>query len=145
MKRVHNWTYDHIEQGAASDELRQVWLPNGQHVAMLHHLSYTYSQTRFGEASLGGKRGSSRRRGRSGASPLGVWVIIRVASLKNAMLGALAQMMLDHQKVRKSLVHGRSDAAPYCSCFRHRCRYASSQSLSPDSGLLPCAASCAPY
>jgi hypothetical protein len=49
--RVHNWTYDPIERDAEPHELRQMWLPNGQHVAMLHHLSYTYSQTRFGGAN----------------------------------------------------------------------------------------------
>ncbi|MFF0945021.1 hypothetical protein ACFYE2_12465 [Kocuria sp. CPCC 205300] len=46
--RVHNWTYDPVDQSAVLAELRQVWLPNGQHVAMLHQLSYTYSQTKFG-------------------------------------------------------------------------------------------------
>ena len=46
--RVHNWTYDPVDQTANPAELRQVWLPNGQHVAMLHHLSYTYSQTKYG-------------------------------------------------------------------------------------------------
>ncbi len=46
--RVHNWTFDPAPQKPKLDELRQVWLPNGQHIAMLHQLSYTYSQTRFG-------------------------------------------------------------------------------------------------
>jgi hypothetical protein len=46
--RVHNWTYDPVGEGAAPNELRQVWLPNGQHLAMLHQLNYTYSQTKFG-------------------------------------------------------------------------------------------------
>lgn len=46
--RVHNWTYDPVGADAEPGELRQVWLPNGQHVAMLHQLSYTYSQTKFG-------------------------------------------------------------------------------------------------
>ena len=46
--RVHNWTYDPVDQSADPSELRQVWLPNGQHIDMLHHLSYTYSQTKFG-------------------------------------------------------------------------------------------------
>jgi hypothetical protein len=46
--RVHNWTYDPVGKDAEPDELRQVWLPNGQHLAMLHQLSYTYSQTKFG-------------------------------------------------------------------------------------------------
>ncbi|MFV8316269.1 hypothetical protein [Mycobacterium sp. 23] len=46
--RVHNWTYDPVDQNAAPGALRQVWLPNGQHLAMLHQLNYTYSQTRFG-------------------------------------------------------------------------------------------------
>jgi hypothetical protein len=46
--RVHNWTYDPVGQVATVDELRQVWLPNGQHLAMLHQLNYTYSQTKFG-------------------------------------------------------------------------------------------------
>lgn len=49
--RVHNWTYDPVDSKAKPDDLRQVWLPNGQHVAMLHHLSYTYSQTKFGGAN----------------------------------------------------------------------------------------------
>lgn len=49
--RVHNWTYDPVDQTAAPADLRQVWLPNGQHVAMLHQLSYTYSQTKFGGAN----------------------------------------------------------------------------------------------
>lgn len=51
--RVHNYTYDPApEPGHASpDDLRQVWLPNGQHIAMFHHLSYTYSQTKFGESN----------------------------------------------------------------------------------------------
>jgi hypothetical protein len=49
--RVHNWTYDPVEAKAEPEELRQVWLPNGQHVAMLHQLSYTYSQTKFGGAN----------------------------------------------------------------------------------------------
>ena len=48
--RVHNWTFDPAPEPrhASPGDLRQVWLPNGQHVAMLHQLSYTYSQTRFG-------------------------------------------------------------------------------------------------
>lgn len=46
--RVHNWTFDPAPQSPGADELRQVWLPNGQHVAMLHQLSYTYSQTKYG-------------------------------------------------------------------------------------------------
>jgi hypothetical protein len=48
--RVHNFTYDPAPEPshAGPDDLRQVWLPNGQHVAMLHNLSYTYSQTKFG-------------------------------------------------------------------------------------------------
>lgn len=46
--RVHNWTYDPVGQNADPSVLRQVWLPNGQHLAMLHQLNYTYSQTRFG-------------------------------------------------------------------------------------------------
>jgi hypothetical protein len=51
--RVHNFTYDPAPepQHANPDEIRQVWLPNGQHIAMLHHLSYTYSQTKFGGAN----------------------------------------------------------------------------------------------
>jgi hypothetical protein len=47
--RVHNWTFDPAPEKPEPGELRQVWLPNGQHVAMLHQLSYTYSQTKFGE------------------------------------------------------------------------------------------------
>lgn len=46
--RVHNWTFDPAPQKPEMGDLRQVWLPNGQHVAMLHQLSYTYSQTKFG-------------------------------------------------------------------------------------------------
>lgn len=46
--RVHNWTYDPVDDSADPSELRQVWLPNGKHVDMLHHLSYTYSQTKSG-------------------------------------------------------------------------------------------------
>lgn len=46
--RVHNWTFDPAPQKPEPGELRQVWLPNGQHIAMLHQLSYTYSQTKFG-------------------------------------------------------------------------------------------------
>ncbi|MXW42055.1 MAG: hypothetical protein F4138_03190 [Acidimicrobiia bacterium] len=46
--RVHNWTYDPIGDGAAEDELRQVWIPNGQHLAMLHQMNYAYSHTSFG-------------------------------------------------------------------------------------------------
>lgn len=46
--RVHNWTFDPVEQKPAPADLRQLWVPNGAHVAMLHQLSYTYSQTRFG-------------------------------------------------------------------------------------------------
>lgn len=46
--RVHNWTFDPAPQSPDVDELRQVWLPNGQHVAMLHQLGYTYSQTKYG-------------------------------------------------------------------------------------------------
>ena len=45
---MHNWTFDPVAADAEPGELRQVWLPNGQHVAMLHQLSYTYSQTKFG-------------------------------------------------------------------------------------------------
>jgi hypothetical protein len=46
--RVHNWTFDPVPQKPDLGDLRQVWLPNGQHIAMLHQLSYTYSQTKFG-------------------------------------------------------------------------------------------------
>lgn len=46
--RVHNWTFDPAPQKPEVGELRQVWLPNGQHIAILHQLSYTYSQTKFG-------------------------------------------------------------------------------------------------
>lgn len=49
--RVHNWTFDPVPQKPELGELRQVWLPNGQHIAMLHQLSYTYSQTKFGGAN----------------------------------------------------------------------------------------------
>jgi hypothetical protein len=51
--RVHGWTYDPAPEPrhASGDDLRQVWLPNGQHVAMLHQLGYTYSQTKFGGAN----------------------------------------------------------------------------------------------
>ena len=46
--RVHNWTFNPAPQKPEPGDLRQVWLPNGQHVAMLHQLSYTYSQTKLG-------------------------------------------------------------------------------------------------
>lgn len=46
--RVHNWTFNPVPRNPELGDLRQVWLPNGQHVAMLHQLSYTYSQTKFG-------------------------------------------------------------------------------------------------
>ena len=46
--RVHNWTFDPVPQQPELGDLRQVWLPNGQHLAMMHQLSYTYSQTKFG-------------------------------------------------------------------------------------------------
>lgn len=46
--RVHNWTFDPAPQKPELEDLRQVWLPNGQHVAMLHQLSYAYSQTKYG-------------------------------------------------------------------------------------------------
>jgi len=49
--RVHNWTYDPAGQKEDASRLRQVWLPNGAHIEMLHQLSYTYSQTRFGGAN----------------------------------------------------------------------------------------------
>lgn len=29
---VHNWTYDPVDQNAEPHDLRQVWLPNGQHI-----------------------------------------------------------------------------------------------------------------
>src|SRR3954462_14456568 len=46
--RVHNWTFDPAPGKPEPGELRQVWLPNGQQIAMLHQLSYTSSQTKFG-------------------------------------------------------------------------------------------------
>jgi hypothetical protein len=46
--RVHNWTFDPVPQKPFANELRQVWLPNAQHIAMLHQLNYTYSQTKYG-------------------------------------------------------------------------------------------------
>lgn len=49
--RVHNWTFNPAPQKPELGDLRQVWLPNGQHIAMLHQLSYTYSQTKFGGAN----------------------------------------------------------------------------------------------
>lgn len=49
--RVHNWTYDPAQQNDQPSALRQVWFPNGQHIEMLHQLSYTYSQTKFGGAN----------------------------------------------------------------------------------------------
>lgn len=49
--RVHNWTYTPLSQHAHRGELRQVWVPNGQHIAMLHQLNYLYSQTRSGGAN----------------------------------------------------------------------------------------------
>jgi hypothetical protein len=50
--RVHNWTYDPLPRDAGPDDLRQVWVPNGQHVAMFHQLAYAYSQTRFGGSDV---------------------------------------------------------------------------------------------
>ena len=47
----------------SSGDLRQVWLPNGQHVAMLHQLSYTYSQTKFGGDEPGHPARAGPRRG----------------------------------------------------------------------------------
>lgn len=49
--RVHNWTYDPAGEKEDATRLRQVWLPNGQHIEMLHQLSYTYSQTKYGGAN----------------------------------------------------------------------------------------------
>lgn len=49
--RVHNWTYSPLPQNADRGDLRQVWVPNGQHIAMLHQLNYLYSQTKFGGAN----------------------------------------------------------------------------------------------
>lgn len=49
--RVHNWTYTPIDQTADRGDLRQVWVPNGQHIAMLHQLNYLYSQTKHGGAN----------------------------------------------------------------------------------------------
>jgi len=46
--RVHNWTYDPATQDEPVAALRQIWLPNGQHVELLHQLNYAYSQTKFG-------------------------------------------------------------------------------------------------
>ena len=46
--RVHNWTYDPIDETADPAALRQVWVPNGQHLAMFHQLNYAYSQTNYG-------------------------------------------------------------------------------------------------
>lgn len=46
--RVHNWTYDPLSKDAPPEELRQIWVPNGQHVAMFHQLAYAYSQTKYG-------------------------------------------------------------------------------------------------
>lgn len=46
--RVENWTYDPARGDEDATRLRQVWLPSAQHTEMLHQLSYTYSQTRFG-------------------------------------------------------------------------------------------------
>lgn len=46
--RVHNWTYTPIDQNADRGDLRQIWVPNGQHIALLHQLNYLYSQTKFG-------------------------------------------------------------------------------------------------
>jgi len=46
--RVHNWTYDPVPKDAGIEDLQQVWVPNGQHLAMFHQLAYAYSQTKFG-------------------------------------------------------------------------------------------------
>ena len=61
--RVHNWTFDPVPQKPEPGDLRQVWLPNGQHIAMLHQLSYTYSQTKFGGENQEILRALGRRRG----------------------------------------------------------------------------------
>lgn len=50
--RVHNWTYDPLPKDAEVGDLRQVWVPNGQHVAMFHQLAYAYAQTKFGGADV---------------------------------------------------------------------------------------------
>ena len=46
--QVHNWTYTPLSQSADRGDLNQVWVPNGQHLAMLHQLNYLYSQTKHG-------------------------------------------------------------------------------------------------
>ncbi len=69
--RVHNWTFDPAPQKPDPGELRQVWLPNGQHVAMLHQLSYTYSQTRFGGANQDILRALGRLAGWCSGTPRG--------------------------------------------------------------------------
>src|SRR3954452_15394319 len=46
--RVHNWTFDPVPQKPELGDLRQGWLPKGPHIAMLHQLSYTRSQPKFG-------------------------------------------------------------------------------------------------
>ncbi|GIK78442.1 MAG: hypothetical protein BroJett022_21320 [Actinomycetes bacterium] len=50
--RVENWTINPLYQDADPSDLRQVWVPNGQHVAMFHQLDYAYSQTTFGGANV---------------------------------------------------------------------------------------------
>src|SRR5262245_58791455 len=35
------------------DPLRQIWLPNGSHLDMLHHLAYAYTFTRWGAGARG--------------------------------------------------------------------------------------------
>ncbi|KLN34188.1 hypothetical protein FB00_13500 [Cellulosimicrobium funkei] len=50
--RVHNWTYDPVDERAEPADLRQLWLPNSAHVAMLHQLDYAYSQTKHGGSNL---------------------------------------------------------------------------------------------
>ena len=50
--RVHNWSYDPIGQQGKTNDLRQLWVPNGQHVAMLHNLNYAYAQTTSGGTNV---------------------------------------------------------------------------------------------
>lgn len=44
---IHEW--DGVTERDKSLPLRQVWMPNASHIAMLHFLAYSYTFTKFGE------------------------------------------------------------------------------------------------
>lgn len=61
--QVHNWSYDPAPKDADPSSLVQIWLPNGQHVEMLHQLNYTYSQTKYGGRDIEILRATGRLAG----------------------------------------------------------------------------------